>query len=133
MTRRQLISARILFVVYLIAVAWLCFGDFHSLPSVEKSLWGIPTDKIVHFVMFFPFPVLAYFAFDRYAEKFWPSVLWTLVSLMAGALVAAGTEYGQARLTTWRSGDPNDFKADLMALAASTVIVLILDLWKQHR
>ena len=133
MTRRQRLIARILFGVYLVAVAWLCFGKFDSSQDMPTDLWGIPADKIVHFLMFLPFPVLAYFAFDRFTEKFWPSVLWTSVTLLAGCAFAAGTEYVQARLLPYRTGDPADFRADFLALAASSVIVLILDLSKQKK
>jgi VanZ family protein len=133
MTRRQRIIARILFGVYLVAVAWLCFGHFDSMPDVPRAWWGIPMDKIVHFVMFFPFPILAYIAFDRFTEKWWTSVLFVLITFGVGALLAAGTEIGQARLTTYRSGDPNDFRADLLALGISAVIVLCIDLWKQRK
>lgn len=133
MTRRQRIIARILFVVYLVAVAWLCFGHFDSMPDVPRDWWGIPMDKIVHFVMFFPFPILAYIAFDRFTDKWWTSVLFVLVTFGVGALLAAGTEIGQARLTTYRSGDPNDWKADLLALGISSVLVLCIDLWKQRK
>ncbi|MBQ6761475.1 MAG: hypothetical protein IJP49_01860 [Bacteroidales bacterium] len=132
MTRRQLTAARILLVLYLIALLWLCFGHFDSMPDVKRYYWGIPTDKIVHFLMFLPFPILSYFAFDRYTEKFWPSVLWTGVSFLAGILLAAGTEVGQAFLTSYRSGDPNDFRADLLALGISSLLVFILDLRKQR-
>jgi VanZ family protein len=133
MTRRQRTIARILFGVYLVAVAWLCFGKLDSSQNMPTTLWGIPTDKIAHFLMFLPFPVLAFFAFDRFTERFWPSVLWTVVTFLAGSAFAAGTEYVQARLLPYRTGDPADFKADLLALAASSVIVLILDLSKQKK
>ena len=132
MTRRQLTVARILLVLYLAALLWLCFGHFDSMPDVKRCYWGIPTDKIVHFLMFLPFPLLAYFAFDRYTEKFWPSVLWTGVAFLAGILLATGTEVGQALLTTYRSGDPSDFRADLIALGVSSLLVFILDLRKQR-
>ena len=132
MTKRQLLVARILLVLYLIALVWLCFGHFDSMPHVKRYYWGIPTDKIVHFLMFLPFPILAYFAFDRYAEKFWPSVAWTAAAFLAGILLAAGTEVGQACLTSYRSGDPNDFRADLVALGVSTLLVFILDLRKKR-
>ena len=69
MTRRQLQWARILFGLYLVAVAVLCFARFPESEDVPKSLLGIPMDKIVHFLMFFPFPVLTYLAFDRYRGK----------------------------------------------------------------
>lgn len=130
--RNRLLAARILSVLYLAAVIWLCFGQFDSVPDVPRSLWGIPMDKVVHFLMFLPFPILAYFAFDRYTEKFWSSVLWTGVAFLAGVLLAAGTEVGQAFLTNYRSGDPNDFRADLIALGISSLLVFILDLRKQR-
>lgn len=132
MTRRQLTVARILLAVYLAALLWLCFGHFDAMPDVKRYIWGIPTDKIVHFLMFLPFPILAYFAFDRYKEKFWSSVLWTGVAFLAGVLLAAGTEVGQAFLTNYRSGDPDDFRADLIALGISSLLVFILDLRKQR-
>jgi len=133
MNKKQLIAARILFVVYLAAVAWLCFGKFNSLPSVERSYWGIPTDKIVHFLMFFPFPVLAFFAFDRYTEQFWPSVLWTLGTFIAGCGLAGLTEIVQAKFLPYRMGDFQDFKADALALAISSVIVFCIDIGKQRK
>ena len=131
MTRRQLLVARILLVVYIIAVLVLCFGQFKSTEEIPRSFLGIPMDKVVHFLMFFPLPFLAFFAFDRYTEKFWPSVLWTSVAFVAGALFAAGTEIGQALLTSYRTGDPTDFRADLVALAVGSLLVLVLDLSKQ--
>ena len=130
---RRLLAARIVFALYLAAVIWLCFGQFDGLPDVERSFWGIPTDKIAHFLMFFPFPVLAYYAFDRYSPKFPVAILWTLVAFLAGILIAAGTELGQARLTSYRSGDILDFRADLLSLGISTFFVLLLNLRKLRK
>ena len=132
MTRRQLTAARIVFAVYLVVLAILCFGNFNDMPSVEQSLWGIPTDKVFHFLMFIPFPCLAYFAFNRYAEKRRTAVLWTFVTFFIGIVLAAGTEIGQALLTDWRTGDPLDFRADLIGLGVGTLIVIIIALWN-HR
>ena len=130
--RNRLLAARIAFFLYLAAIVWLCFGQFDQVPQMQRTIWGIPTDKIAHFLMFFPFPLLAYFAFDRYSERFWPAALWSLVTLTAGLLIAAGTEVGQARLTTYRSGDVLDFQADFLALGTGTLIVLLL-IFRRHR
>ena len=132
MTRRQLVISRILFAVYLIAVAVLCFGKFSSSNDIPKELWGIPTDKIVHFLMFFPFPVLAYLAFDRYKGKRRPAMVWATVAFLGGCAYAAFTELVQSRLS-YRSGDPADFKADFLALAACSVIILIIILLKHKK
>lgn len=132
MTRRQLILARILFAAYIVAVLVLCFGKFEGTEDVPLDLWGIPTDKIVHFLMFFPLPLLAYLAFDRYAAKAWHSVLWAAVTFLAGTAFAAFTELVQSRLS-YRSGDPADFQADLAAILASSVIVLIVILFKPKK
>ena len=131
MTRRQLVIFRILFAVYLIAVAVLCFGNFPSTHNAPKELFGIPIDKVIHFLMFFPLPVLAYLAFDRYKEKRWPAMLWACITFLCGCAYAAGTELIQSRIS-YRSGDPADFQADFIALAACTFFILVLILLK-HR
>lgn len=132
MTRRQLVIARILFAMYLVAVAVLCFGKFESSQDMPRELWGIPTDKVVHFLMFFPFPALAYLAFDRYKGNRSSSFLWAGVAFLAGCAYAAGTELIQSRLS-YRSGDPVDFQADFLALAACSVFILIIILLKHKK
>ena len=130
MTRRWIF--RILLVLYLCIVAWLCFGHFSSMPHVKMSYWGIPTDKIVHFLMFFPFPLLAFGGFDKYTTKPWHSFLFVAVLFGIGCLLAGATEIGQS-YTKYRSGDPKDFQADELALGISCLIVLVIDLAKQHK
>ena len=130
---RRLLAARIVFVLYLATVIWLCFGQFDGMPDVERSFWGIPTDKIVHFLMFFPFPILSYYAFNRYSPKIPVAIGWTLVAFIVGCLIAAGTELSQARLTSYRSGDILDFRADLLSLGISTFFVLLLNLRKLRK
>ena len=132
MTRRQLVIPRILFAVYLVAVAVLCFGKFDSTNDVPKELWGIPSDKVVHFLMFLPLPALAYLAFDRYKGKRLPALLWAAVTFLGGCAYAAFTEWIQSYLP-YRSGDPADFKADFLALAACTVFLLLIILLKHKK
>lgn len=132
MTRRQLVIARILFAMYLVAMAVLCFGKFESSQDMPRELWGIPTDKVVHFLMFFPFPALAYLAFDRYKGNRSSSFLWAGVAFLAGCAYAAVTELIQSRLS-YRSGDPVDFQADFLALAACSVFILIIILLKHKK
>lgn len=124
---------RILFFLYLAAVLFLCFGRFENTPDVPWSFLGIPSDKLVHFCMFFPFPILAFLAFDKYTETPRATFLYSGLTWALGMLLALGTEWGQAHLTTWRSGDPMDLLADGLSITISTLIVIIWDLSKQKK
>lgn len=120
------ILARILFFLYLAAIAFLCFMRVDRIPDMQQSLLGIPTDKIAHFLMFLPFPILAYLAYDHLTNKVWSAILFAVATFVIGSLLAYGTEFVQGRLP-YRSMDMNDFKADAIALAISSVFVFIID------
>ena len=132
MDKKKLIL-RVLFFVYLAAVLYLCFGKFENTPNVPWSILGIPSDKLVHFCMFFPFPILAFLAFDKYTETPKATFLFSGITWVLGLLLALGTEWGQAHLTTWRSGDPLDLTADALSITLSTILVIIWDLSKQKK
>lgn len=133
MTRGQKIAFRIIFFLYVAGVLIMCFGRFENAPSVEFSLFGIPTDKLVHFMMFFPFPILAFLAFDQFTETVKSTLLFTGATFIVGLLLAVGTEWGQACLTEYRSGEPLDFLADSLALLLSSILVAVVDIRKQRR
>ncbi len=121
------ILARILFVVYLAVIAFLCFMHADKIPDMQKTLFGIPTDKVAHFLMFLPFPILTFLAFDHVTNKVWSAVLFAVLTFAVGAAIAWGTEYIQGMLP-YRSRDVADFRADLLALGISTLGVFITDL-----
>ncbi len=126
--RKRRVPALLLFILYLCAVAYCCFGHFNDLPQLGRdSLWGIPMDKVVHFLMFFPFPVFCYAAFRPQNRKGWRVPVAVAIILVVGCAVAAGTEIGQS-FTTYRSGDPMDFLADFTALAGASALTLLAEL-----
>ena len=124
--------ARIVFLLYLAAVLYLCFGNFSDMSSVAKHFLGIESDKLVHFLMFLPFPILFYLAFGWKTRNPLQSVLLALAILALGSLIAAGTELVQD-LIPYRASDLKDFLADFLALCISTVIILAIDLNKTIR
>lgn len=128
MTKTLKIVFRVAFYVYLLAVAVLCFGSFNSLPEVSKTILGIPTDKVVHFCMFLPFPILAFLAYDKFTGDRRRVLIFAIVTFLVGCLLAAGTELGQAFLTKHRSGDPMDFLADFLAILTGSAIATWIDL-----
>lgn len=123
----------VLFIIYLAAVAYCCFGHFNDLPEISsETFFGIPTDKVIHFLMFFPFPILCHIAFAGWRTKPRHTLVSVTVIFLAGCLIAAGTEIGQS-FTDYRSGDILDFAADTLSLAISSIIVLAVDLHiKKH-
>ena len=117
----------VLFLIYLGFVAWCCFGQFDNMPNVTKEFMGIQVDKIVHFIMFLPFPFLCFRSFSFPVAKPWQVFLSMTVIFLIGCIIAAGTEIGQS-FTAHRSAEPMDFLADALALAACSVASLILHL-----
>ena len=115
----------ILFLIYLGIVLWCCFGQFDSLPDIQSQILGIPTDKVVHFVMFLPFVFLAYMSFSSMPKKRSQAILLALAALAVGAFIAIATEIGQS-FTTYRSGDAWDFVADASGLVLAFIFVLII-------
>ena len=133
MTRSQKRLFQVIFYLYVAAVLFLCFAHFEQTPSIEWSLFGIPSDKVVHFCMFFPFPILAFLAFDKYTETPKSTFLFSGITWVLGMGLAFATEWGQAHLTDYRSGDPWDLLADGLAITLSTIVVIIWDLSKQKK
>ena len=126
MTTPKTILSRILFLLYLAGIAFLCFMHVDKLPDVQKFIFGIPTDKVVHFGMFLPFPILAYLAYDHLTNKLWSAILFALITLLTGLAIAYATEYVQGMLP-YRSMEMADFKADALAISISCVLVFIID------
>ena len=133
MNKRLKILFQIAFGVYVGAVLMLCFGHFDNTPSLPTTFLGIPTDKVAHFCMFLPFPILAFLAFDKYTETPKSTLLFSSLTFVAGVLLALGTEWGQAHLTNYRSGEPWDLAADLLALLLGTLVIIYWDIRKQRK
>ena len=125
-------TARIAFLLYLAAVLLLCFGKFSELSSMPRPFLGIEADKIVHFLMFLPFPVLFYMAFSWRTRNARHSLILALVILAVGTLVAAGTEFIQDFIP-YRASDIGDFLADFLALCLSSALIIPIDLKKLKR
>ena len=133
MKKRLKIIFQVAFGVYLAALLMLCFGRFDDAPSLPTAFLGIPTDKIGHFCMFFPFPILAFLAFDKYTETPKSTLLFSSLTFVLGSLLALGTEWGQTHLTSYRTGEPWDLAADLLAILLGTLVIIYWDIRKQRK
>ena len=125
MRKNVLILFRILLVLYLVCMGLLCFGYFPGMPQIERRILGLDPDKVVHFLMFLPFPVLAWLASGHLLAGARSAFRLSLLLFLAGCILAAGTEIGQYFLP-YRSADPKDLLADGAALALSSLAVFIV-------
>lgn len=118
---------RILTLIYIGIIAWLCFTKFQSASDFPRTIFGIESDKVVHFAMFLPFPVLAFLCFKT--DKLGIGAVLGLIVLIfaAGCLLAGITEYVQG-LLPYRTEDRADFRADMLALAISSAIMFLISI-----
>ena len=122
--------AILLFAFYLAAVAYLCFLKPGSIPVLQQFIFGIPTDKVIHFIMFLPYPVLAYISFRPDRKGVLTHMLTFIAIIAAGAAMAMGVE--RLQIAAGRNYDIKDFYANIAGMAAGAVTTLILIL-ARHR
>lgn len=116
---------KILTLIYIIVVGVICFAKFSSLPTVPGKFLGLDADKVVHFLLFVPFPMLAYFSFPLDRQHFLLTLGAIVLIFAIGAGIAGLTEYVQGRLP-YRTMDINDYKADLLGLFFSSMLVFFI-------
>jgi VanZ family protein len=129
--RKRYIWAVIL-CCYFAAVIFLCLARPQQIPSLEKMIWGIPADKIAHFLMFLPYPVIAYIAFKPSTGRKWAHLLVLIVVFAVGIGLAIGTERLQG-LSDYRSYEIEDFYADVFGMECSAVIIALYIIIKRHK
>ena len=112
-----------LFCIYAGAILFLCLMKPDNLPEKEIFLFGLPADKLAHFTMFLPFPILSYLVFFKSDRSRLADIAILASSICLGAGAALGTEALQA-MTQYRSSDIHDAYADFLGLVIGAAIVL---------
>ena len=113
----------ITFCIYLAAVAVLCFMNPSDIPEIDmQTFLGIPIDKVLHFLMFLPYPILAGLSFMNGRMGLVRNMVILTAIIITGIGVSYGTEVIQAH-TGYRSYEIADFYADLTGLATGSIIV----------
>ena len=119
-----------LFCLYMAVLAFLCFAKPEDVPQMPELWFGLPADKVGHFIMFAPFPVLGYVAFCRKDMSLGGQFLLVLGLTAAGAALAVGTELGQAMLQ-YRSAETDDLAADAAGLSCGIAAVIVFIILKR--
>lgn len=129
---KRKVTVILTFCLYIAAVLYLCLMKPDDMPQMELSFFGIPMDKLGHFVMFLPFPVLSYMLFYDRERKISYELLIMAAIIALGIGLAFGTEQLQA-MTQYRTSDIMDVYSDMTGLAAGSIAAIILILIKRRR
>lgn len=130
MTTRRIIYIIVL-CLYIAAVAFLCFAKPEDMPQMPSLWFGLPADKVGHFLMFMPFPILAFLTFETEGMTVGRKILLLAVLMTVGAGLAMGTEHIQAQLA-YRAAETGDFYADAAGLAIGGAAALLFILRKDR-
>ncbi|MDD2242274.1 MAG: VanZ family protein [Bacteroidales bacterium] len=128
MTRKKFSHlALCILLLYYAVLLFLCLYHFKN-TGISNYFLGIPTDKCIHFCMFFPFPFVVWF-FIKLNYKLHITDGWMyLIIILAGICTAFITEFLQG-LTTYRSEDPADAIADTIGIIAGCLLLLATRKW----
>lgn len=122
--KNKKIFPRILLVLYFISVGILCFCKFDGGMDLPASFFGIPQDKVLHFIMFLPYPILSAFALHSSTGRPASLIIFLLWIVIAGAVIAGATEIFQG-MTGYRNADITDFRADCLGIFTGAVFTLV--------
>lgn len=125
------ISYFIVLCLYMAAVSYLCFARPDDIPTMYTYFLGIPFDKVAHFIMFLPFPFLAFMTLNTEASKTGKGLLLSGIAV-AGALVAAATEYIQSKIS-YRSAEPYDLLSDFIGISVGMIVVIVYHITRKHK
>ena len=131
MDRKRLIYTLFL-CLYIATVAFLCFAKPDDIPQLPTLWFGLPADKIGHFLMFIPFPPLAFLTFCPEELRIVRRMILLGLVLALGAGLAIGTEHVQAQLA-YREAEMKDFYADAAGLGIGGVCSLALFIFRRNR
>ena len=129
---KRTVVFQILTVLYVALVAVLCFANLKSPTDVPRTIFGLESDKVAHFAMFFPFPILAFLSFRTKGMGLGATLGLIVLIFAVGCLLAGATEYIQG-LLPYRTKDTFDLKADMLGMIISSLIVFVISCFAHAR
>lgn len=121
-----------IFILYIIGLCFCCFWDFRSSIDLNTNLLGVLSDKAVHFMMFFPMPVIAYFSFPKIRNTKRKFTMFCISVFIFGTAIGAATELIQG-WTGYRTRDLWDLAADCLGLISAIGTVMLVETFVKAR
>ena len=129
--RRQHISS-VCFCLYILAVGMICFTRPEDIPSISFDWFGLPVDKLIHCLMFVPFPILSYMTLVPERYGWWAKMASIIAIALFGAGISYMTEVVQSMLG-YRSYEITDFVADIAGICIGSFIISAVLAIKQRK
>ena len=116
---------KFLFFLYLIILFLLMVMTIKTDQiGVPSFIFGIAIDKVVHFTLFFPYPLLIWLAFNEYFIKVFKNLTILIIGI-SGFVLAFVAEYMQS-FNPYRNFDLYDILANIIAIIAGTLILALI-------
>ncbi len=104
---------------YIAAILYLCLASWQGIPGMWKTFLGIQMDKVFHFLMYLPYPFLAFWAFYKGKD----GGLFLLKVLLVGMAYGGAVELMQALFTDSRSAEWGDWLANTAGMGGSALLI----------
>ena len=102
----------------------LCL-TFYKPPYMERTNMIVEIDKLVHLVMYFT--LCAVFWYENFKVTLKPKMRWMVIfAIVIPAAFSGAMEYLQYRLTSYRSGDFDDFVYNTMGVLLAALFSLVV-------
>lgn len=113
----------IILLSYVALVCYMCLANFNNTEMASwlpETLFGIQADKVIHFCLFFPVPILFFITF--HGKSVFNSAVFSLFCCIAAS---TAIEFSQ-KLTAYRTFDIYDLYANYLAIVCGTVIISVI-------
>ena len=125
MNKKIRTAAIILLVIYVVVSLYFLLTTVSL--GVKNRLWNIPTDKIFHFLMFTPYPIL-FWMIIKYGKKNYRKGLGIYLLIFTISVTLGGlTEVAQKYMTDSRNGDVMDWLADALGIILALFLLWIFE------
>lgn len=109
----------ILLSIYIITLGYMCFATPSNLPQIPNDWLNLPIDKVVHMMMFLPFPILSILSTEKKRYRVLPFIF------IVGAVISILTEVIQKYLG-YRCYELTDILADIIGLMIGILISALI-------
>ncbi len=117
--------AKSLFFVYIIVILSIMFFTINTENiKAPDFIFGIEIDKVVHFIVFLPYPFLLWLAFNKRFIRHGNLFLCLLIPL-SGLIFAIATEFLQS-LNPTRDFDIFDILANILSIIFASLVLNVI-------